>query len=407
MQSHYRPTKDSLTARVAQLASNSNVQSKLKAHGLSCQTVAWEDSSRDKNSCWGSNISDMTLKVDNCRMPLIRAPNYSDTTVDLTSDKLPELVVGNETGSGLSKVTLKEYLQNFHRYCGMPSTDSLNLYHERDDHVLTSAQACVLPVVNGKVEFSVDLYNYQSYSDEPAVLVIMCTSYGTSAQVVCGGSTTLYFNGNSTSRLFKAERLTEYRESRGKPKEGAMTSEEKALNGIYIFQVPLKVEHKPRLVPKMSCFSSVANKTYDTFGDSDEECDMGFGGSPELTRKFSSNSRPSRGMERAILTLGVEKGPYKGVKKASGDMHKLVRDTDRPIRLTVQFYMCTDSDEVSQVNLDDICNQIRHIYDKGCNEGSLVVDGPVTKPGVAVTPNPSRPTSTKTFVAATLNNNIL
>ena len=164
----------SLLKDVASIASNSDVQCKLKAKGMAASSVAWEDTSRNKNSCWGSNISDLTLKVESTRMPIIRAPNFTDCTVDLTSDKLPMLVVGNEKGSEPKKVTLKEYLENFDKYCGEETKNSINLYCERDVHVLTSAQACVLPIDNGKVEFAVDLYNYQSGS-EPAVLVVMAT----------------------------------------------------------------------------------------------------------------------------------------------------------------------------------------------------------------------------------------
>ncbi|UFX99916.1 ankyrin repeat protein [Megavirus baoshan] len=154
-------------------------------------------------------------------------------------DKLPKLVVGNQNGTSLIKVTLEEYLKNFHKYCGSMISNT-DLYSERDEHILTSAQACVLPLEENKVEFAVDLYNYQSGS-EPAVLVIIATAYGTSAQVVSGGNTVLYFNDKETSRLFKAERLNDYRQSKGKSLNGPMDAEEKALNGIYIYQVPLKV----------------------------------------------------------------------------------------------------------------------------------------------------------------------
>lgn len=373
---------------VASIASNSSVQSKLKSRGLCATSVAWDDTSRYKNSCGGSNISDLTLKVDSTRMPIIRAPNFTDTTVDLTSDKLPMLVVGNECGGSLSKVTLGEYLKNFSKYCGESSSGPVNLYCDRDSHVLTSAQACVLPVDNGKVEFAVDLYNYQSEL-EPAVLVVMATAYGTSAQVVSGGNTMLYFNGNGTNMLFRAERLTDHRISQGRSASGTMTSEEKSLNGIYIFQVPLKVKFTHSYFKSMACFG----------GDDDDTmikcCAM-----PKY-RGLSKEVANSRGMERAILTVGEEKGAFKGIKKSDGGVHELVRDSERPIRLTVQFYMCTDTVQMSDSNLAEICDQIRHIYDQGLSEGSLVVDHAPPKPGLPTSVQPARPTATTTTTTTT------
>ncbi|XWV24638.1 hypothetical protein QJ856_gp1146 [Tupanvirus deep ocean] len=380
-----------LVQRVAALASNSEAQNKLKTRNLRAMTVAWEDTSRFKNSCVGSNISDLTLKVGSSRLPIIRGENFTDTTVDLTLDKLPMLVVGNESGSALTKVTLKEYLENLHKYCGEPTAEPMNLFNRRDDFVLGSAQACVLPTDNGKVEFAVDLYNYQSSVDEPAVLVIMATAYGTSCQVVSGGNTVLYFNGNGTSRLFKAERLTDYRTSKGVSTSGSMTSEEKALNGIYIFQVPLKIKERPR-----------------RFYDYDQECCLLECASVPKSMFSMANTRGgSRGMERAVLSVGEEKGPYKGIKKSSGGLYKLERDTEKPIRLTVQFYMCSDTDNISDENVEDIASQIRQIYDKGLNEGSLVVDHSVSKPGLPDTNSHPRPTASTSYTSAYLDNNIL
>lgn len=376
---------ESLVAEVAKLASNTDARDKLKKQALNISTVAWEDTSRTKNSCWGKNISDLTLKVGSTRMPIIRADNFTDNSVDLPMDKLPMLVVGNETGTSLKKITLKEYLENFHLYCG--SVDSrFSLYNKRDEMVLTSAQACVLPSDNGKVEFAVDLYNYQSSHSEPAVLVIMATAYGTSAQVVCGGNTLLYFNNNGTSRTFTAERLSDHRASEGKPTTGPMTSEEKALNGIYIFQVPLK--YTPRAMPMMECLSFCSMTTM-------EDC----------CAPKSMAMANSRGMERAVLKLGEEKGKYKGIRDSNGKAHKLERDDSMPIRLTVQFYMCTDSSSITDSNVEEICTQIRRIYDQGCNEGSLVVDAKVPKTGLPVEPTPSRPTATTP--APHLDNSIL
>jgi len=114
-----------------------------------------------------------------------------------------------------------------------------------------------------------------------------------------------------------------------------------------------------------------------------------------------------RGMERAILTMGEEKGLFKGIKKSNGDFYKMERDTEKPIRLTVQFYMCSDTEKISDSNVEDIVNQIRHIYDQGLNEGSLVVDHNTNRPGVFTKTVPERPTATTTHVPYFLDNSIL
>ncbi|AKI80318.1 hypothetical protein QJ850_gp381 [Acanthamoeba polyphaga mimivirus] len=373
----------SLQSTVSQLASNSGVKNKLANYGLNVFSVAWEDTSRYINSCVGSNISDVTLKVNKSRMPIIRSNNFTDVTVDVPVSKLPKLVVGNHDGIQLKTVSLEEYLKDFHLYCGEFTRDKYNLFADRDQHVLTSSQACVLPLNSGEVEFAVDLYNYQSRT-EPAVLVIVSTAYGTSAQVVCGGNTELYFNDNSVSRMFKAERIEDFRKSQGRSTNGPMTTEEKALNGIYIYQVPLV--YKQERPNYESCFLGFVNCNLS------EECAVFSNNSGNFCE---SSVRNSRGMSRAILSLGQEKGPYKGIKKTDGGLYKLERDQTKPVRLTVQFYMCTDTINLSDNNVEEISNQIRRIYDQGLNEGSLVVDSVTTKPGLHQ-PTQKRPTQTTT-----------
>uniref|UniRef100_A0A6G6ACI3 Uncharacterized protein n=1 Tax=Borely moumouvirus TaxID=2712067 RepID=A0A6G6ACI3_9VIRU len=383
-------SNNDFVSKIAGLANNQNVRQKLADYNLNVNNVVWEDTSRFKNSCFGSNISDLTLKVENKRMPIIRGNNFTDVTVDLEKNKLPKLVVGNQNSTSLVKVTLEEYLGNFHEYCGtvIPNT---NLYSDRDEYVLTSAQACILPLRENKVEFAVDLYNYQSGS-EPAVLVIIATAYGTSAQVVSGGNTILYFNDEGTSRLFKAERLRDYRLAQGKSLDGSMDAEEKALNGIYIFQVPLKISNSRR----QNMFESdlyPVKALY--FGEESAMLSSTNESSGSLFSVRNTRSVSSRGMDRAILSLGNEKGPFKGIKDSNGRAYSLIRDSDKPIRLTVQFYMCTDTNDISDTHVKEISEQIGNIYDQGINEGSLVVDVS-TKPGLqkSVDSIITRPTAT-------------
>jgi hypothetical protein len=127
------------------------------------------------------------------------------------------LRVGNEKGEqALRAVSLRTYLAELrsflHRPDGWAGTNS-SLYDEtRDSHVIVSAQACFLPVPQvhrwptsylvvyvlthrrvpvslcvlqgGEAKFNVNLYNYQSRTGDPAVLAIVATAQGTSAQIV-------------------------------------------------------------------------------------------------------------------------------------------------------------------------------------------------------------------------------
>jgi len=107
-----------------------------------------------------------------------------------------------------------------------------------------SAQACFLPVEKGKeTKFNVALFNYQSKSKDPAVLVIIATSKGSSAQVIEGNEQKLLFNFNGKKADFTAQRLTDNRIEKGLNIQGEMSKEEKQDNVIMVIQIPLKQKY--------------------------------------------------------------------------------------------------------------------------------------------------------------------
>jgi len=225
-----------------------------KTHGLDVMNVTWEDNARTKNSSLGPCISDMTLQVTSQRMPVIRQPNFSDKTWDVSIDKIP-IVVGNERkGEKLRSVSLKEYLLNFDKYMSKPpSSGSLSLLltddnsKQKDSHVIVSSQACFLPIEHGnETKFNVALFNYQSTAGDPAILVVVCTSKGSSAQVIEDRMQPLYFNNEGKKAEFVAQRLSDNRSERGVEVQGEMTEEEKKDNVIVIIQVPLKTNPAAR-----------------------------------------------------------------------------------------------------------------------------------------------------------------
>ena len=169
-----------------------------KTHGLQVLDVTWEDTGRFDNSAVGPNISDMTIQVQHqvsgqkgyelsC-MPVIRYPNFTDVSGDISPDEF-FLLVGNEKGEDLTKITLRELLGDLKAYlhdptCWKGERTSL-LADSRDSHVLVSAQACFLPIPQeGMAQFNPVLFNYQSVAGDPAVLTILATREGTSITVI-------------------------------------------------------------------------------------------------------------------------------------------------------------------------------------------------------------------------------
>jgi hypothetical protein len=197
-----------------------------------------EDTARFKNSCWGPNISDMTLSTGDKNMPVIRRPNLADLTCDILSENF-SVLVGNEKGKPLQKISLNKYIKNIGEYTDNPNIK--NLWLDRDENLLLSSQACILPLKENKVNFNVKLFNYQSSERNPAVLVIVSSQQGTSCQVISGRDN-LYLNENGIAYDFVAKRLEDDRKERGVDIKGPMTQEEKNRNVIYIYQIPLEIK---------------------------------------------------------------------------------------------------------------------------------------------------------------------
>ena len=384
-------TSDPITAAIA------------RRHGLQISNVAWEDTGRTKGSCFGPNISDMTLCVDGRNMPIIRKPNFADLTSDQNIDSFT-VNVGNEKGGSLRAITLKEYLTDINKYTDVKVDGSL--YSDRDTKVLTAAQACVLPLKGGKVEFGVKLYNYQSRS-APAVLVIVAGSQGTSAHVVLGSDNILDFNKNGLKAKFLAERLRDDRARRGVALDGPMTQEEKLRNALLIFQIPLQYN-----VPRQH-YVEAYNYTNE---DEEEEAggccsdseswgnaqinlvSQGFrsaGSCTEMSshydgkpmkalynpnkRNESTTKRSSaRGMDHAVLSTTEGNGKYPSLAQWT-----MKRDSRMPIRCTIQYYHVTDTNTIDETSMEQIAGEVvRH-----GPVGSLVVGGRTERPTEHNIPN--------------------
>jgi hypothetical protein len=349
-----------------------NAQTLAAQYGLQVLNLTWEDTGRYYGSSVGPNISDVTIQVQHIDpatetyqltlMPVIRYPNFTDLTGDISPDRF-HLLVGNEKGDGLERITLTEYLSHFRRYLHDADSwagDETSLLAERDTHVLTSAQAAFLPVPKeGKAEFNPVIFNYQSYAGDPAVLVIVATREGTSATVIdntrdafpAGFSwgQRLFFNQGGERASFTGERLSDFVAGReGESEIAPQAGESSGLNMVLLIQVPLKQKHPFEL----QLYSADA-LGYSALAAVDEEPNT----------------------ENAVIGHGKVEGPFTEI-----DGLEIERDDRFPIRVTVQFYKATSTGVVTAADMETIAGQIKRVYEEADYVGSLVVDGGSDRP---------------------------
>lgn len=340
-------------------------QSLLNSYGLNMTTVSWEDTARSKNSCWGPNISDMTLCSNGKNCNVIRRPNFADVTVDHTMDNF-YVTVGNENNSPLKRIKLSDYLK---------SIPELSMNVNTDEKLLCSTQACILNdnKDSNETNFNVRMYNYQTTSSNPAVLVIISTNQGTSAQVLDSKTTDVLFNKNGRKYDFVAERLKEERKRLGKSLDEPMTNEEKERNVIFIYQIPLVVPKQRRIMWGEECEDSF--DTLESFSSYKcEGCGPPASACTPMTLSFTNSSATnlercvSRGFDNAMLKVSKnDKGEFGGLSGKT-----LKRDENYPIRCTLQYYYLTDTMQLSENLVKTMSEQLNKFYDNSENKSSLV-----------------------------------
>ncbi|HYF61864.1 MAG TPA: hypothetical protein VD886_03570 [Herpetosiphonaceae bacterium] len=359
--------------KTEQMTFDSEAQRLAERHGLQIMNVTWEDTGRYSGSSVGPNISDVTIQVQHtlpgrddyglALMPVIRHPNFSDLTADISPDDF-FLMVGNERGGELRRISLREYLGDFRSY--LSDGDSwagreTSLLAERDSHVLVSAQAAFLPIPQaGTAEFNPVIFNYQSYAGDPAVLTIVATREGTSATVIdntrdafpAGWSwgQRLFFNQSGERASFTGQRLSDFNASGGPAASGGPSAGgEAGLNMVLLIQVPLK--QKQPMLPEPAQEGLV------------------------YSAPSAAGSAAPSDVEAAVIGHGAVEGPFTEI-----DGLEIERDDRFPVRVTVQFYKATSNGVVSAADLEDIAAQIDRVYADADYVGSLVVDGPAGRP---------------------------
>ncbi|HEY0866579.1 MAG TPA: hypothetical protein VGE01_04345 [Fimbriimonas sp.] len=355
--------------RTAEMVSDANALQLVERHGLSLINLTWEDTGRYKGSAVGPNISDMTIQVaaeGTARaMPVIRFPNFEDKTTDIDPRDFT-LLVGNEKGRALQRVSLYDYLASPASYMsqsGLWRGPSRSLLADRDTRVLVSAQACFLPIPRtGQASFNPVLFNYQSVEGDPAVLTILSTRQGTSMTVIDNRRDAfregavwgqrLFFNKNGQRSSLTGERLSDFKRS---GKEGSGRSDD-GLSMVLLIQVPLKQRNPIRGGGGLGGSSM----DYINFDPSDNSV---------VTAAKRSD------VEQAVIGHGRVEGPF--IETAGLPID---RDERFPIRVTVQFYKATSNGIVDAADVAAIRRQIDWVYSHGDGVGSLVTQGMTGRP---------------------------
>lgn len=373
------PTTDTyaqVITKTTAMVGDAAVQRLAQEHGLHVLDITWEDTARFDDSTVGPNISDMTIQVQyqvpgrddyalKC-MPVIRYPNFTDLSGDISADSF-FVLVGNENGGPLEKITLRELLGNLRAYLHDPKCwkgDLASLLAEnRDSHVLVSAQACFLPIPqDGMAEFNPVLFNYQSYAGDPAVLTILATREGTSITVIDNqrdafdaGRTwgqRLFFNQNGERASLTGQRKSDFlagAQASGSEKSTSTQTDvgHEGLNMVLLIQVPLKQKQPMGFIDGAAAYDSML---------------------------FCLAEAPSD-VEEAVIGHGKVEGPFTEI-----DGLEIERDDRYPVRVTVQFYKATSNGVVSSQDMADIAVQIKKVYQQADYVGSLVVEGRTGRP---------------------------
>jgi len=354
--------------RTAAMVSNPDALRYAKQNQLEVMNVTWEDTGRYKGSAVGPNISDMTIQVGTTNpktrqfevraMPVIRFPNFSDVTTDIDPQAFT-LLVGNEKGGRLKRMSLYEFLGDIRSHLSDPTSwkgRGQSLLAPRDEKVLVSAQACFLPVPKeGIAEFNPVLFNYQSYEKNPAVLTILSSREGTSVTVIdnkrdafsTGGvwGQRLFHNEDGMRASFTGQRLSDFVSGGGTGGQSVSDRQGEGLSMVLLIQVPLKQKERPQ-------------RPY---------ADYEMAGAP-MTAAAAPKERSD--VETAVIGHGEIEGPFTEI-----DNLAIERDTRFPIRVTVQFYKATATGQPSEQDLRVIKDQIDRVYENGDCVGSLVVGG--------------------------------
>lgn len=351
---------------------NAQFLSILQAGGYVVVTVAWEDTSRSKGSSVGRNITDMTLRLpDGALCPVVRPPNFADVTFDHSMHKINMVHNGAVT-------TLYEVLKE------------MDLLRPQEEFCLAQAQGSIVPKsARGPTEFCPALYNYQSRDGNPAVLVFVITSMGTTMHAPGSRAYKLLMNNNGTLCWYKAEALGDIRGT-GPITAAEMTPEEARSNYILVVQVPLK-KRAPSAADTLRQ-QMVRLDDWQTFGISPFFDVSAAGGKTHPVRSANPAACASpyaRGADMARVSEGSSTGePY---IEPTGPW---IRDERDPVRVTFCSFRVEGPGGLGPADAADFVSQLNTL--SGPDRSSLVL-GFTSRP---TEPVPEDPAAGGLFAAA-------
>ena len=374
-----------VVAQVADMVNDQRAVAAVHKKGLNLINVLWEDTGRWEGSSVGPNISDVTIEVEVSKgrhylMPVVRYDNFTDKTADVSLDKI-FVPVGNHDGRPTHTINLRQLLAEPGAYLSLPNKGKIKggkLLARRDSHALVSAQHAFLPVPHdGQAKFWPVIFNYQSYTKNPAVLTILVTRQGTSMTVVDNNRDTvsggyswgqrLYFNDKGKKAPLIAERLKDVKATGHTANGEDASSLGEDANLLMLIQVPLK--QKP--IPRRMGYGGGG-------GDVAMQSAAEPAAPPPAPEAKESEGRARRGAESdvdtAVLGHGDTEGPYTEL-----DGLTIERDPRFPVRVTIQFYQATSNGVLSTKDVDMMASQIHKVYAKGDYVGSLVVPNPADR----------------------------
>ncbi|MCG5055119.1 MAG: hypothetical protein KA712_19320 [Myxococcales bacterium] len=360
--------------QVANMTNDPEARALARQHELALLNVLWEDTGRWQGSSLGPNISDVTIEVEmktprgrsaTALMPVLRPPNFRDTTGDVALDKI-WLPVGNEKeGAPLAHITLAAFLADPTRYMSLPLEGRIqggSLLAKRDTHALVSAQATFLPIPqDGQATFWPVIFNYQSSRRNPAVLTLLVTRQGTSMTVIDNARDSLrgqswgqrlFFNKAGQRSPLTAERLSSVKATGVTANGESADSLGEDANLLMIIQVPLRFRQPP--LRKLMAAPAASGALMEA---------------PSSAAPAAEASRARRSdVETAVLGHGPELGPFTELDKLT-----ISRDPRFPVRVTVQFYQATSNGVINADNVRTLSAQIEMVYASADYVGSLVV----------------------------------
>lgn len=315
------------TSKICAMTTDAVAQKLASDSGLSITKPALEATSHGLGPEPLDYTAEVAITTQGLDLPVIRDISASsEASWKLPIDQVP-ILVGNHDGSTLRHVSLREYLSNLRSYLHAPrqwygSASSL-LVTSGDEEVIMSAQASILPVpAEGEANFNVSVFNQQYNASKPALLTIISTIHGTSAQVLNSKTKTLLYHN-------KAGKRTSFVGQTPKPVLQAgssqlstphLTSWDRAQNNILVITVPLKQE------------PDVATPSSD-------------GGPPSASRP------PPRA---PLVQLAQEEGPFTEIGGV-----KMERDERYPIRITLQFYNSSSDGDVDAQGMKNIASELQ------------------------------------------------